>query len=261
MIRTAWPRLHLFEWHDQPWLPSLLRRAATDYLAAAIDVARPFTPLAPRIAAVCARTGHDRIVDLCSGGAGPWRHLAGEVAAALGAPIRVTLTDRYPDPAAFARAGAGGETVRGLARPVDALAVSETLSGVRTMFDALHHFRPGEARAILADAHRRRQPIVVAEVARRSLFSVLPMLLLVPLLVLALTPRIRPCSGWRLLFTYLIPVLPILITWDGVVSCLRAYRPAELRALTEGLDGFDWEVGEERRRGTVVTYLVGTPRP
>jgi len=259
-MTTILPRLHLFEWNDQPWLPSLLRRAETDYLAAAIDVGRPFTPLASRIAEVCARTGHDRIVDLCSGGAGPWRRLAGEVAASRAAPVSVVLTDRFPDPAAFARASAGGSIVTGVDEPVDALAVPAHLSGVRTIFDALHHFRPEQARAILADAHRRRQPIVVAEAARRSLTGVLPMLLLVPLPVLALTPRIRPWSAWRLLFTYLIPILPLLITWDGVVSCLRAYRPAELRAMTKGLNDFDWEIGELRHRGAVVTYLVGTPR-
>jgi hypothetical protein len=45
-----------------------------------------------------------------------------------------------------------------------------------------------------------------------------------------------------------------------VVSALRAYRPAELRALTAGLDAFTWDVGEVGVRGAVVTYLIGAPR-
>jgi hypothetical protein len=238
------PRLHLLEWNDQPWLPSFLRRAETRYLAAALDLARPFTALAPRIAALAATTG-DRIVDLCSGSAGPWPHLTADVAKARGAPVTVTLTDRFPDRA---------EVVS-----VDATSVPAHLSGVRTVFDAFHHFRPDAARAILADAHARRQPIVIGEVVRRSAAGILPMILLIPILVLVLTPRIRPVSGWQLVFTYLLPILPLLITWDGVVSALRAYRPDELRALTAGLDGFTWDIGDIRTRGGVVTYLIGSP--
>ena len=56
------------------------------------------------------------------------------------------------------------------------------------------------------------------------------------------------------------PVLPILIAWDGVVSCLRTYTPDELRRLSAGLDGFTWETGELRTRGAIVTYLIGEPR-
>ncbi|HWO25321.1 MAG TPA: hypothetical protein VNO30_41560 [Kofleriaceae bacterium] len=257
----AWPRLHLMEWNDQPWLPDVLRRAETDYLAAALDAADPFAPLAPRLAELCARAGSDRIVDLCAGGTGPWLRLQPALSAALGRPARVTMTDLYPNRAAFARVEAAtGGAATGEAAPVDARAVPARLSGVRTMFDALHHLRPEDARAVLADAHRRRQPIVVVEGTRRSLAAVLGMLL-VPLAVLLLTPRIRPRSWARLLFTYVVPIVPLLVLWDGVVSCLRSYRPAELRALTAGLDdGYTWEVGEYRRRGVPVTYLIGAPR-
>jgi hypothetical protein len=258
---AAWPRLHLMEWNDQPWLPDVLRRAETDYLATVLDAAEPFAPLAPRLAALCARAGDDRIVDLCAGGAGPWLRLQPAIAAALGRPVRVTMTDLYPNRAAFAHAAeATGGAVSGEAAPVDARAVPPHLSGVRTMFDALHHFRPEDARAVLADAHRRRQPVVVVEATRRSADAVLGTLL-VPLAVLLLTPRIRPWSWARIALTYLVPVVPLLVLWDGVVSCLRSYRPAELRALAAGLDeGYTWEVGEYRRRGVPVTYLIGAPR-
>ncbi|MCA9680420.1 MAG: hypothetical protein H6708_10675 [Kofleriaceae bacterium] len=248
------PRLHLFEWNDQAWLPEVLRRGETDYLAAVIDWARPFSPVAPELAALVARHG-GRVVDLASGGLGPWRTLRDEVAAAgAGAAPEVTLTDLYPNLAAFERSGLPHE--RG---PVDAREVPATLPGIRTMFDALHHHRPADARAILADAHRAGAPIVVAEATSRRVPVILVSLVLIPLLVLVMTPRIRPLSGWRLLFTYLIPILPLLIWWDGIVSCLRTYRPAELEALTAGLDGYRWQAREVRGRGSIVTYLIGEP--
>jgi len=256
-----WPRLHLLEWHEQPWLPELIRRAMTDYLATVIDVADPFAPLAPRLAALCTRSGDDRFVDLCAGGGGPWPRLHAAVAAALGRPVAVTLTDLYPNRAAFARLGdASDGAIRGEPAPVDARAVPERLAGVRTLFDCFHHFRPADARAVLADAQRRRQPIVIVEGTRRRLGALAGMLF-VPLFVLLLTPRIRPWSWARLALTYVLPLIPLLVLWDGVVSCLRTYRDGELQTLTAGLDdGYAWERGAYRRRGAVVTWLVGAPR-
>jgi SAM-dependent methyltransferase len=253
-----WPRLHGVEWHEQPWVPEALRRGATDYLAATIELADPFAPLVPRLAELCARSGCDRFVDLCAGSGGPWLRLQRAVASALGRPVRVTLTDLYPNAAAFARLAAASDgAVAGVVAAVDARAVPERLGGIRTLFDCFHHFRPADARAVLADAHRRRQPIVIVEGTRRRL-SALAGMLLAPLFVLLITPRIAPFSWTRLFYTYVLPILPLLILWDGVVSCLRSYRPAELRALTDGLDeGYRWEIGEYRRRGAVVTYLIG----
>jgi len=248
------PRIQFFEWNDQPWLPETLRRSATEYLATMLDIGRPFSALAPKLAGLLGRHG-DRVIDLAAGGAGPWGTLRDEVTTARGgrAPD-VTLTDLYPN-ARAARRGLSYEPAA-----VDARAVPARLVGVRTMFDGLHHFAPDEARAVLADACRNHAPILVADATNRRLVVVLASLVLVPLFVLLVTPFVRPLSGWRLLFTYVVPVLPLLITWDGVVSCLRTYTPDELRALTARLDGFSWETGELRTRGAIVTYLIGEPR-
>src|SRR6187402_408261 len=97
------PRIHAFEWNDQPWLPEVLRRGETEYLATVLDVVRPFAPLVPRLAELSRRHG-PRIVDLASGGAGPWRKLGDELSAA-GTRVEITLTDLYPNPRAYAHAG------------------------------------------------------------------------------------------------------------------------------------------------------------
>src|SRR5262245_7637663 len=144
-------RLHLFEFCDQPWVPRFLREAETNYLATAVSVGRVFVPLAPELAH--AMRDDDRIVDLAAGGGGPWPALAEHVATERGRAVEVTLTDLYPNDAAYDRLGYARET-----GSVDARAVPERLAGTRTMFDGLHHLRPDDARAVLADAHRARQP-------------------------------------------------------------------------------------------------------
>jgi len=174
---------------------------------------------------------------------------------APGFDVPVVLTDKYPN----RLAQSGSLPFHGV--PVNATAVPAQLDGFRTLFTSFHHFRPGEARAILADAVRRGQGIGVFEISRRAPLEI-AVIALTWLAVLALVPFIRPLRWSRLVWTYLLPVLPIVGVFDGVVSCLRTYSPAELRELLRGLDTYDWEVGETRGRWSplAVTYLVGVPK-
>jgi hypothetical protein len=76
------------------------------------------------------------------------------------------------------------------------------------------------------------------------------------------TPWIRPFRWSRLLWTYLVPIIPLAMLFDGVVSCLRTYRPEELRAMVEKLTGreYGWEMGELSTGRAPITYLIGYPQ-
>ncbi|HEX6372163.1 MAG TPA: hypothetical protein VF006_24815 [Longimicrobium sp.] len=256
-------RLHLLEIEDQPWCPAFLRDAATDFLQFMIVATDTYAPAVPHLRSALDRAGTRRVVDLCSGGGGPWPGLLAHLDTPE-APVEVRLTDRYPNREAFERAV---ERTRGrLAfhpEPVDAAALPAGLTGFRTLFTAFHHFPPQAARAILGDAVRAGQGIGIFEATQRSAPSLLATALS-PLVVLAVTPFIRPFRWSRLLWTYLIPLVPLLVLFDGLVSCLRTYTARELRGMADSLDapGYTWEIGEAKGRGPVpVTYLLGIPPP
>ena len=258
------PRLHLIEIHDQEWCPRVLRDAATDYLQFVADIANPYAAVADRLRRAVSRSGATRIVDLCSGAGGPWTRLLPLVHEDGISSLSVLLTDRFPNVAAMERMRAASEGSMDYdPRPIDATRTPPDIEGFRTLFASFHHFRPPDAERILADAVRRRQGIGVFEMTHRSVTAVL-LMGLTPLLVLASTPFMRPFRWSRLLWTYLIPVLPVLILFDGVVSSLRTYSPSELTDLTQRLGdhGYIWEIGEETAGpGPVpVTYLVGYPK-
>jgi hypothetical protein len=84
------------------------------------------------------------------------------------------------------------------------------------------------------------------------------------LLVFVTTPWIRPFRWSRLFWTYLIPIVPFVVWFDGVVSCLRTYRPRELWEIVGKLTGneYVWQVGEHLGdKGKIpITYLIGCPR-
>jgi hypothetical protein len=89
-----------------------------------------------------------------------------------------------------------------------------------------------------------------------------PLVLITPLRVLLATPFILPFRWSRLFWTYIVPALPLVLTFDVVVSLLRLYSAEELRGLTAGLDQHNWEIGTVRARPIPlrITYLIGTPK-
>jgi hypothetical protein len=255
-------RLHLIEIEDQSWCPSSIRDAATDYLQFVIALSKGYAPIVPLLAAAIERSAARDVLDLCSGGTGPWLWLR-PLLAERGIATTVSLTDKYPNKQAFDRLNNLSDgAITYHSESVDAAQVPADLRGFRTMFTAFHHFTPGQARAILADAARQQQPIGIFELTERSLWA-LVLTAFAPLNLLLFTPWIRPFRWSRLLWTYLIPVLPFVILFDGLVSCLRTYTVKELRDLTLGLDenGYRWEIGAARGKIPVsVTYVIGIPK-
>jgi hypothetical protein len=43
-------RLHLIEFHEQPWLPEVLRNLATDYLTHVEEIGKIYNPVVPILA-------------------------------------------------------------------------------------------------------------------------------------------------------------------------------------------------------------------
>lgn len=248
-------RVHLFEFNDQPWLPSLLRDGLTGYLETISDRFKMHEPMVPIVAEALEASGAAQVIDLCSGGTGPILRIR----EALPDPVPVVLTDKYPNVQRFQAAAAPGVTPR--MEPVDATAVPEDLRGLRTIFNGFHHFRPQEAHAILKDAWTQDAPIVIVELTERRPATLLTSPL-IPLMVYLMMPLVRPTRLAYWVLTYLIPVFPALIFWDGLVSHLRAYAPDELRALTADLDkpGYAWTVRQvDAAPGSRLTVLTGLP--
>jgi len=254
-------RRHIFEFTDLAWWPESFRRLLTDYLQALLGRFRPFGARASLIAEALQTSGSRRIIDLCSGAGGPWPGLAQAVGKEYSEEFDVVLTDRFPNPT-LAESLAGARHVAYHATPVDARSVPAELEGVRTLFNGFHHFPPEAAREILQDAVERNQPIVVFELLQRTPLDLLAMLL-APINVLLMTPWIRPRKVSRFVFTYLVPVAPLVVLWDCMASIMRCYSAEEMLAMAGEVDdgGFEWSAGSYRHRGLPVTYLVGCPRP
>jgi hypothetical protein len=252
-------RIDLPEIEDQSWCPAWLRDAMTGYLQVVIEVARPYDVAVPAVLELLERTSSDEVVDLASGAGGPWAHLFASLRQERPS-LRVTLTDLHPNARAASRLSADG--IDYFVGSVAADAVPAELGGVRTMFTALHHFDREQVRAIFAAAQRDRVGFAAFEATQRSARGVL-VTLVIPILVLFLMPLVKPRRVVPLLLTYLPPLLPLLIWWDGLASTLRTHTADELRAVVAEVQepGYSWRIEEVAVRGAPIPVLrvVGGP--
>ena len=255
-------RRQLLEIADEGWCPALIRDFATDYLEQAITVANAYEPIVERLQKAVKLAQAGRVIDLCSGGGGPWRQM--EKSFTKYCPeVSIYLTDRHPNGGTQRRVQQmTGEIIKFHPDSINALRVPPELRGFRTLFSSFHHFKPAEAQAIIRAAVESRNGIGIFEGTQRHPRALLVMLL-IPLVVWLLTPKIRPFRWSRLLWTYLIPVVPFVVFFDGIVSCLRTYTVEELKkfAAEYAASNYEWEIGEVKARHSLVpvTYLIGYP--
>ncbi|SDQ28275.1 hypothetical protein [Flagellimonas zhangzhouensis] len=254
-------RVHLFEFEDQKWFPSFLRNYGTDFLQFLSNKTKMYKPIIPIILKGLEKSGTNQIVDLGSGGGGGLLWLNSELKKEI-PDLKITLTDFYPNLPAYEYTTAQADNFEYVASPIDARNVPENLKGLRTQFLSLHHFKPEDAKRILQNAVDADSPIAIFEGQERSVPSILAMIFS-PISVLLTTPFIRPFKLSRIIFTYIIPIVPLFVLWDGVVSSLRTYSIKEMAALVDSLsekNKFEWEIDKVKSGPGVVLYLLVTKK-
>ncbi|MCI0382495.1 MAG: hypothetical protein L0207_05550 [Chlamydiae bacterium] len=255
----GFPRLHLFEFEDLKWMPKIFRRFITDLLTYQINHFGIYEATIGKLVEILDKTGHDTIIDLCSGSGGPALGVREKASKAVGRDIRLVLTDKYPNLEAFA--AIKEKHVTSISESVDAVKVSQRLKGMRTVFTAFHHFKPEQAQGILKNAVDGCMPIGIFEITERKLVSLMT-LIIAPITSLIFSLFIRPYKVSRFFWTYVIPIIPLLYTWDGLISNMRTYTKQEWLEMTNQFqDQFTWETGELISRFHIkITYLIGYPK-
>jgi hypothetical protein len=177
---------------------------------------------------------------------------------------QLIMTDLYPNLEYAQKMNASDiPEIEYLTDPVDAANVDAEMNGLRTMVGSLHHMKPVIARKILKNAMESRQPFLSIEISDNSYpkalwWLAIPFNIISSLFISAMT---RPMTWQQLLFTYLIPVIPLVFAWDGAVSNARTYTLSDLDILLEGLDAeyYSWEKGIIKGKSKKI-YLLGLPK-
>jgi len=262
-------RLHAFEWEDQSWLPRVFRDFITDHLK--YTHSQPMREginlaIARQLSSVLDRSGSTTIVDLCSGAGGPVSQIGRLLAERRTTPVRIVVTDLFPNESAFrALEAESAGLIHGRYQATDAADVPGELEGVRTIFTAIHHFTPRQVQGVLADAVRKRAPIAVFEPLERRVQMAALVGAMSFLRGLTHTHRVGRLTVARSVLTYIVPVAPMMFAWDGMISCLRSYNADELLAIANQVEAaeYAWEAGSFYVSGPFgpmpTTFLIGLP--
>lgn len=225
-------------------------------------------------------------VDFCAGAGGPTPFIEEYLNARLGVsqvskanvdsngsegpqPVKFVLTDIAPHIEAWEEAKKGSSTnsLFYIDVPVDASnAPQDLLAPLRTemqsrkvfrlFFLAFHHFDDPLAMKILENSIQTADGFGIFELQHRTLSSFLVCTLTFPLLLLV-SPFYFWASPGHLFFTYVIPIIPLVVTLDGYVSSLRTRSADEIRAIVGGggkggVKGWKFRNGSEYH-----TYPIG----
>lgn len=249
-------RIHLFEFEDLQWFPSFIRNYGTDFLQFVSNQFNFYEGISPIVIKGVKKSRTNQIIDLASGGGGGWKKLSKYLKMEI-PDLTIILTDFYPNIEAFKKTvQAHPDVFEFRTEPVNALNVPKTLKGLRTQFLSFHHFKPVDAKRILQNAVDSQVPIALFEAQERD-FQHLIKNMFSPLMVLLTTPFIRPFRWGRIIFTYFIPIVPLFVLWDGVISVLRTYTVEEMKAMTKTLEDsnkYIWEIGKSKN-GQSVFYI------
>ena len=256
--------MRLFEFEDLDWFPNFLREGMTDYLRFVLNAVDFYYPATTIIKEGLENAERFTIIDLCSGGGGAIKKVQKNFYDIYSLSLPVILTDKFPNFEAYRllKQESNGD-IDFTGYPVDAMNVPPELKGLRTIFSAFHHFNKDQARLMLQDAVKARQPIAVFDGGDKNIFTILGIIIFHPIIFFLFTPFFRPSRFSRILFTYVVPLIPLCTIWDGVISIVRLYKPAELLMIANSVNdhSFKWKAGNLKNKfGMKVTYLLGYPK-
>ena len=256
-------KFRFFEFEDKAWLPDTIRDGMTDYLRFIFNSGNFYEPVSPLIVQLFQHTGSKQVIDLCSGGGGTVERIQKNIQEKYQQRVPFVLTDKFPNINAyeFIQKKTGGK-ITYFSLPVNAAQVDPSLIGVRTIFSAFHHFDQQDATQVINDAVSSKEGIGIFDGGNKSIFFILAIIFLHPIAFFLFTPFLRPFKWSRLLFTYLIPVIPLCTIWDGIISVTKLYNPQQLLSMATSINNIDycWQAGKEKNKfGMQITFLLGYP--
>ena len=236
-------RRHWFEFNDTKSIPKFLRDSILEILGKTVVNGKIYDNAIPAFKAFCEQSQCRSILDLCSG-SGEATSILLDAAIENGhselqffcsdlSPIKHALSSlaiRHPKQANI------------VSTPIDATSVSNAPKHeARTIVAAFHHFKPEEAKKVLLSAVADKKSIFILEPFPRKLKTTLPFFIY-SFIPGALNPFFTKKDRLlKALFTYLIPLIPLLGWWDTLVSALRMYSEEDYMEMVSESKDYEWK--------------------
>jgi hypothetical protein len=225
--------MHLFEFMDHPWTPAVLRNTLLDVLDFCNCDFRPwYRMLAEDILQTALSMKAACVAEPGAGAAPILRELAlliRNASAPEARRLQLIPSDLYPVTEVWKQLEREFPNIRPIYEPVDFFSGQAWPPGTLLILAAaLHHIPKPQRSQLLLHLLTTASAVLIHEPVRRTWLSMLlTSFCWFPAL---LTPAMRirrPGSLRRILLCWLIPIVPLMFVWDGLVSCVRQWTDAE----------------------------------
>ena len=264
-------RIELFEFEDFDWLPKVVRSGVTNLIIVLHKMMGTKEVIARLLVSIREKYEFYQIVDLGSGSGGPMPDVIEQLNKTTPQePVSLILSDLHPNPKivdTFNNHVSGNVSYHKDA--INAMDIANTPKGVKTMIASFHHMNPSIAKKILNSAEENNEPILIYELAKNNVpFLIWCLLLPISLTILitmslVMTLFVRPLRFKQLLFTYIIPLIPIVYAWDGQASLMRTYTFNDVKKLLGENENpnYTWTIADAKKANgkKLGYYISGVP--
>lgn len=265
-------RVQLFEFEDFSWLPKFIRASITNLLALVLKKLKIQEIITSLLQDIQTKHSFSQIVDLGAGSGGVMLDVVKEYNKNRKFPVKLLLTDLFPNSKIINQINSSTpEYIYYSSVPTNATNFQTVPEGLKTMINSFHHIAPKNAKKILKTAQLNKQPILIYEMGINNIpmliwWLLLPIsILIMSIIVFFMTPFVKNLTLKQIIFTYLIPIVPLIYAWDGQASLVRIYTFKDIeKYLLAGLprdNSYTWkiETAKNYKGKTQGYYILGLP--
>ena len=241
------------ELEDYNWFPKLFRRFQAAYIGSIIKWTKFYKPLVPVVQQLLNENKISNIQDLCSGSGMPAVFMQQQ----LSGNYKTILSDKFPD-----QSFADVENIIYLKNETDVLLLKPEHGTCYTMYNAFHHFTGSEQQQLLKNLQAANAPFVIAEILEPDFFTMIKIVFTTIIIQLGAAPFVKPFTLLRLLFTYIIPVNLITVTYDGIISVFKSKSVQQYQNLVNKTANENYEITVHKINNWkgAITYIKGNPK-
>jgi len=229
--------MRLFEFGDLKEMPSLYHLYLRRYLVFFYKVFGYYKLWVPAFSDFLEETKAEKIMECCSGAGEALELLESQLDSTQFNSVHYLLSDIQPRFEFVSKFNLEKEgRFHYIAESVDVTQLKVDLDCPKVFINSFHHFSQPQVENIFKSVLGNGNEILILEYVRNSLLGYLSMLM-GPIVVLLTLPFVVKPKHFPImaLFTYLVPLFPLMVLWDGMVSCMHEYNAKQLRGIATGL--------------------------
>lgn len=236
-------RIQSFEFGDLPKIPKFYHNFLRTLMSRLYELFKIHQLWIPHILAFCKENESTVIMDPCAGSGKVNQLIESEIQKDVNIQFILSdiMTDRAPMFADHIN-GLRNKRLQYISHSIDFLKSQNEYKQPKMFINSFHHFTNDQVIEILKASSQNSSNLLILEYCRKTFMSFISMIL-GPFIAMILFPIVVKKNDLieTFIFMYLIPIIPMMLLWDGVISSLRTYDKDDIENLLKraGIDNYE----------------------